>query len=176
MPDPEATLRYADAAAFGGALHDRHRPGSVWVVLSDLVPPSHPARFWGYADSPGGEIRAVANPLPEGITTNVRVDIWLRLRPRDTYALTTRNGRRIREGHGLLCSVLFNADEPEFAGELRAAFQNGLMVAAGDPAAEAALMPILERIRASLPADAQESVYLQPLGDLEGKLHLELYE
>ena len=65
MPGPESTLLF-DGDGFSRALGERHREGNMWVVWSDLEPPSHPARCWGWIVAPagGGAVRAVANPLP----------------------------------------------------------------------------------------------------------------
>ena len=124
MPGPNSTLLFA-GDGFSRALGERHRQGNLWVVWSDLEPPSHPARFWGWIQGPDGEgtVRAVANPLPDEAHTNVRVDIYLNVRAEDAGAFETIERRRVREGHALLGSVLFNREEPLLVGELAAALK-----------------------------------------------------
>jgi len=154
MPGPNSTLLFA-GDGFSRALGERHRAGNLWVVWSDLEPPSHPARFWGWIQGPDGEgtVRAVANPLPDETHTNVRVDIYLRVRAEDAGAFETIERRRVREGHALLGSVLFNREEPLLVGELAAALKGGVAIAAADFLAATAIRPVFERARATLPEE-----------------------
>ena len=105
MPGPNSTLLFA-GDGFSRALGERHRQGNLWVVWSDLEPPSHPARFWGWIQGPDGEgtVRAVANPLPDEAHTNVRVDIYLNVRAEDAGAREDIPSWCNMTGHKLLAA------------------------------------------------------------------------
>lgn len=152
MSGPESTLLFV-GDGFSRALGERHRQGNMWVVWSDLDPPSHPARFWGWIVAPGGggAVRAVANPLPDELHTNLRIDIYLRIAAGDAGGYETVERKRVREGHALLGSVLFNREEPLLVGELAAALKGGATIAAADYLAANAIRPVFERARATLP-------------------------
>ncbi|MBI2767087.1 MAG: hypothetical protein HYX53_14410 [Chloroflexi bacterium] len=162
MPEPEDVLAFADADAFGAALALRHRPGNTWVAAADHEQPSVPARFWGYLVSDTGmDARAVADQLPEGVITDLRIDIWVDLEEDEAAGYRDANGDPATPGESLLCSVAWRHDEPALGRELAAAFRAGIAVVAEDEEAAALLAAVLADLRARAPEGEQGVVALQ---------------
>lgn len=176
MPGPDSTLLFA-GDGFSRALAERHRAGNLWVVWSDLEPPAHPARFWGWirGENSAEPVRAVANPLPDETHTNVRIDVYLHVSPEDNGAYETIDGNRVVHGHALLGNMLFNRDEPILVGELAAALKGGVTVAAADFLASNVIRPVFERARATLP-EADRAGYTLGEGAYEAALQITLAE
>jgi hypothetical protein len=162
MPDPENVLAFADADAFGAALALRHRPGNTWVAAADGQQPSVPARFWGYLVADAGmDARAVADQLPDGVVTDLRIDIWVDLGEGEAAGYRDANGDPMTAGETLLCSVAWRHDEPALGRELRAAFRAGIAVVAEDEEAARLLAATLAAVQAQLPEAERGLVALQ---------------